>query len=295
MTADLVMNTECGQLYHGDCIPWMRSLEPESVDLLFADPPFNLGKDYGKGINDKLKDDEYLRWTYEWLDAAVDLLSPGGAIWVYNIPRWNLMIGAYLMGKEELMFRHQVAVSMKMSLPIPGKLSPAHYSLLYFTKGKPRTFTRPRTPIEVCRHCGGEIHDYGGHRNKMNPAGVNLTDIWTDLSPVRHRKDKCRAANALPEKMLERVLTISSNPGDMVLDPFGGSGTTYAVAERMHRHWLGIELGDTEPIERRLTGREAVFEMPAKGDAGKRNRSATSTPCRRAVSTDPLKQYPLIA
>lgn len=287
MSAELVLNTEYGRLYHGDCLPWMKSMEPGSVDLVFADPPFNLGKDYGKGINDKLKDEDYLNWTYEWLDAAVNLLSPGGAIWVYNIPKWNLMIGAYLMGKSELMFRHQVAVSMKMGLPIPGKLSPAHYSLLYFTKGKPRTFTRPRTPIELCRHCGGEIHDYGGHRNKMNPAGVNLTDVWTDLSPVRHRKDKRRAANALPEKMLERVLTISSDTGDTVLDPFGGSGTTYAVAERMQRKWLGIELGDTDPIERRLTGREAVFEMPAKGDARKGGKNKTAKPM--------AEQYPLIA
>lgn len=285
--ADEVLHTDLGTLYHGDCIPWMQSLEPGSVDLLFADPPFNLNKDYGKGVKDNLKDSEYLEWTYKWLDAAVPLLSEGGAIWIYNIPRWNIMIGAYLMQKPELMFRHQVAVSMKMGLPIPGKLSPAHYSLLYFTKGKPRTFTRPRTPIEVCRHCGGEIHDYGGHRNKMNPLGVNLTDVWTDLSPVRHRKDKRRAANALPEKMLERVLTISSEAGDMVLDPFGGSGTTYAVAERMERHWLGIELGDTDPIERRLTGREAIYEMPKRGDAGKGIKIQPQKPV--------AEQYPLIA
>lgn len=284
--AKQVLQTELGTLYHGDCVSWMKTLEPETVDLIFADPPFNLNKDYGKGVKDNLKDSEYLAWTYEWIDAAVPLLSPGGAIWIYNIPRWNIMIGAHLMQKPELMFRHQVAVSMKMGLPIPGKLSPAHYSLLYFTKGKPRTFTRPRTPIELCRHCGGEIHDYGGHRNKMNPLGVNLTDVWTDLSPVRHRKDKRRAANALPEKMLERVLTISSDPGDVVLDPFGGSGTTYAVAERMHRHWLGIELGDTDPIERRLTGREAVFEMPQKGDAGKR---------KPKLIQPVAEQWPLIA
>lgn len=284
---ECVLQTEYGKLYHGDCIPWMNNLEPGTVDLLFADPPFNLGKDYGKGINDSLKEEDYLQWTYKWVDAAVRLLSPGGAIWIYNIPRWNLMIGAYLMNKPELMFRHQVAVSMKMGLPIPGKLSPAHYSLLYFTKGKPRTFTRPRTPIETCRHCGGEIHDYGGHRNKMNPEGVNLTDMWTDLSPVRHRKDKHRTANALPEKLLERVITISSNPGDTVLDPFGGSGTTYAVAERMGRKWLGIELGDTDPIERRLTGREAFFVMPEKGDAGKGINRKHAVPI--------AEQYPLIA
>lgn len=265
-----VLTTQHGTLFHGDCIPWMESLEPGSVDVVFADPPFNLNKDYGKGINDKLKEQEYIDWSHKWISAAVPLLSNGGALWIYNLPRWNIMLGAYIMEKwPNLLFRHQIAVSMKTGLPIPGKLSPAHYSLLYFTNGKPRSFTRPRIPIEVCRHCGREIHDYGGHRNKMNPEGVNLTDIWTDLSPVRHKKTKWRTANALPEKLLERVLSISSQPGDTVLDPFGGSGTTYAVAERMHRKWRGIELGETDPIVRRLTGKAPEFPMPATGDAGK--------------------------
>ena len=63
----------------------------------------------------------------------------------------------------------------------------SHYSLLYFSKGKPKTFRKIRTPIEVCRHCGGEIKDYGGHRHSMNPLGVNLKDVWTDIPPVRQR------------------------------------------------------------------------------------------------------------
>lgn len=253
MSIEHKLSTSLGTLYQGDCVEWMQSLEPGCVDLLFADPPFNLKKDYGSGISDNLSEADYIAWSYRWLDLAVNLLSPGGALWIYNLPKWNIIFGAYLMQKPEMLFRHQVAVSMKMTLPIQGKLYPAHYSLLYFTKGKPKFFKRPRTPFEVCRHCGKEIHDYGGHRNKMNPEGVNLTDVWTDICPVRHRKDKVRAANALPEKMLERVLTISSQEGDLVLDPFGGSGTTYAVAEKMGRRWLGIELGDTGPIESRLS------------------------------------------
>lgn len=128
---------------------------------------------------------------------------------------------------------------------------------------------RPRVPIPVCRHCGGDIKDYGGHRKKLNPEGLNLTDVWTDIPPVRHRKTKKRGANQLSERMLERVLTISSDEGDLVFDPFGGSGTTYAVAEQMHRRWLGVELGDVEPIIARLEGRNFDVQLPNKGDAGK--------------------------
>jgi site-specific DNA-methyltransferase (adenine-specific) len=166
-------------------------------------------------------------------------------------------------------FRHWIAVDIKYSLPIPGRLYPSHYSLLYYTKGKPRVFHRPRVPVPVCRHCGGDLKDYGGHRAKLNPEGLNLTDVWADIPPVRHQSTKRRAANELSLKLLRRVLAISTEPGDVVLDPFGGSGTTYAAAEELHRHWIGIELGDCEPIIRRLRG-EAANVLPKNlGDAAK--------------------------
>jgi site-specific DNA-methyltransferase (adenine-specific) len=89
---------------------------------------------------------------------------------------------------------------------------------------------------------------------------------------VRHRGTKNRQANELSEKLLERVLNIASEPGDVVFDPFGGSGTTYAVAERMHRQWTGVELGDVEPIINRLTGVGNQIELPGLGDSGKGRR-----------------------
>ena len=88
----------------------------------------------------------------------------------------------------------------------------------------------------------------------MNPNGVNLKDVWTDIPPVRHKKLKHgqRAENALSTKILERVIEISTYPGDLVLDPFGGSGTTFSVCERRHRHWIGIEIEDPKVIIERL-------------------------------------------
>jgi len=265
----------------------LATLEDESVDVVFADPPFNLGKDYGKGISDSLKDSEYLSWCAEWVKECCRIVVPGGAVWLYNLPKWNIEIGGYL-NQEEMMFRHWVSISMTTNLPIQGRLYPSHYSLLYYTKGKPRHFERPRIPIATCRHCGGDIKDYGGHRKKMNPDGVNVSDVWTDIPPVRHRKTKHRAANALSEKLLERVLTISSAEGDLVMDPFGGSGTTYAVAERMHRNWIGIELGDCQPIVARLTGAEKVDGlMPNRGDSGKGLISS-----RQATNEELDRQFP---
>ncbi|MFN7942241.1 MAG: site-specific DNA-methyltransferase [Thermoanaerobaculia bacterium] len=267
-TLDLVLETRFGSLFHGDCVTFLQSLQSSSVDLLFADPPFNLGKDYGKGVSDSLASDRYLAWCRSWLEESVRALKEGGACFVFNLPKWNLELGHHLreLGME---FRHWIAIDIKYSLPIPGRLYPSHYSLIYFTKGKPRTFSRPRIPIPTCRHCGGDIKDYGGHRKKLHPDGLNLADVWTDIPPVRHASTKRRAANELSVRLLHRVLSIASLEGDLIVDPFGGSGTTYFVAEQMKRKWLGCELGDCEPIVRRLRGEEALVARKNRGDAGK--------------------------
>jgi site-specific DNA-methyltransferase (adenine-specific) len=230
-------------------------LDSASVDAVFADPPFNLKKFYGGVGSDDRLEDRYLSWCQQWLRQCVRLLKPGGALFLYNLPKWNIPLGHFLssIGME---FRHWIAIEQKNCLPIQGRLYPSHYSMLYYTRGKPARFNRIRTPIETCRHCGGEVRDYGGHRGAMNPKGVNLKDVWTDIPPVRHRKFKSekRAANALSTKILDRVVELSTYPGDTVLDPFGGSGTTYAVCEDRHRHWIGVELESTQAIVDRLNG-----------------------------------------
>jgi site-specific DNA-methyltransferase (adenine-specific) len=146
-------------------------------------------------------------------------------------------------------------------MPIKGRLYPSHYALLYFTKGKPQVFREIRTSLERCRHCEGLIKDYGGYLKDMHPDGVNLTDIWTDIAPGRHKKFRLsgRKANVLSTKLLDRVVEMSTRPGDLVLDPFGGGGTTYSVRERKKRRWLGIEIESTDVIIERLTGTDIHF------------------------------------
>ena len=243
-----------GLLFEGDCLDYLPKFKANLVDTVFADPPFNLGKTYGARTDDSRADAEYVEWCQTWLRECARVLAPGGALFVYNLPKWSILLGAYLMQLPGMQFRHSIAIEIKSCPPIPGRLYPAHYSLLYFTKGKPKTFRKIRTPIETCRHCGGEIRDYGGHRGAMNPLGVNLKDVWTDIPPVRHWKFKSRKrrANALSTKVLDRVVEVTTRPGDLVLDPFGGSGTTYAVCERRNRRWVGIELDHCDEIIERL-------------------------------------------
>ena len=245
--------TALGTLFAADCMDILPLIKDEVVDTVFADPPFNLGKEYGERTQDNKSDEEYLAWCEAWISECIRVLKPGGAFFLYNLPRWNVLLGAYL-SRQGMDLRHWIAVELNACLPIPGRLYPSHYSLLYYTKGKPKTFRRIRTPIQRCRHCGGEVKDYGGHRDAMNPKGVNLKDIWTDIPPVRHWKfkSKNRRANALSTKILNRVVEMSTLPGELVLDPFGGSGTTFVVCEEKKRHWIGIEIDFAQEIVDRL-------------------------------------------
>jgi site-specific DNA-methyltransferase (adenine-specific) len=250
-----VFTTELGALFKGDCLKLLPLIKDECADLVFADPPFNIGKEYGHSVNDRKADHEYLDWCRAWIDECIRILKTGGSFFLYNIPKWNIQLGNYMMQKG-LHFRDWITVDIKFGLPLKGRLYPSHYSLLYYSKGRHKTFHNIRTPIKLCRHCGKEVKDYGGHRGAMNPKGVNLTDVWDDIPPVRHWKFKTkkRKANALSTKLLNRVIHMSTDPGDVVVDPFGGSGTTYAVCERMRRKWLGMDMESVDVIIERLEG-----------------------------------------
>lgn len=299
-----VFETAHGQLFQGDCLPFLRNLPDTSVDMIFADPPFNLGKDYGENISDRMQRDTYLQWSRSWLDQCIRILKPGASLFVFNLPMWLIEYGAFL-NEREMSFRHWIACRMPKAFPRGRKLSPAHYGLLYYTKGEPATFNKIYIPIPTCRHCGKEVRDYGGHRNKLNEKGLNLMDVfehaeeiwapateddhdhtqvwaeaedlWDDIPPVRHGKYKTRTANELAPIMLERLIALSTNQGDLVLDPFGGSGTTYYAAEKLHRRWLGIEIGDLQGAIRRMEdyqqGHDSEWES-ARGKGTQRRRGA---------------------
>jgi len=247
-----IFTNKLGKLYNADCLKVLSILKNDSIDLIFADPPFNLGKKYSSLINDKKTNDEYLSWTYEWLSLCIKKLKNGGSLFIYNIPKWNIYIANFLINKK-IRFNNWIAIDFKVSMPIRNRLYPAHYSLLYFSKGKPNTFNRPKIPIQLCRHCKKPIKDYGGYKKIINAnGGLNLSDVWYDITPVRHINKKNHNANELPEILLERIFQISTKTNDLIMDPFGGSGTSYVVAQKMQRKWIGIEIGNCEPIINRI-------------------------------------------
>ncbi|AGF80114.1 DNA modification methylase (plasmid) [Desulfocapsa sulfexigens DSM 10523] len=247
-----VFETNLGKLYHGNCIEVLMQMPSNSVDMVFADPPFNLNKLYPSNINDDLKAEQYLDWCEDWIDECVRVLKFGGAFLLWNLPKWNSALSNFL--NDRLTFRHWIATDIKYRLPIKGRLYPAHYSLLYYINGdKPKTFHPDRLPMQVCPKCSGDLKDYGGYKAKMNPAGVNMSDIWIDIPPVRHNKYKRReGANELSLKLLDRIVEMSTDEGDIVFDPFGGSGTTYMASELKKRKWIGCEIGPVDDIVNRF-------------------------------------------
>src|SRR5436305_10075316 len=245
------LTTTYGILYQADCLDLLAAIRSESIDTIFADPPFNLQKEYKNGFQDQWRDADYLEWAFRWIDDCCRVLVPGGALFIYVLPRWAYHFAAHLDGPME--FRHWIALSMKGTFPRGQKLYPAHYALLYFTKGKPRVFNRVRVPIPACRHCGGDLKDYGGHRKYLNPEGLNQTDFWEDTLPNRHRSSKARpGVNELKPMIPARAVEISSGPEDIILDPFGGGGSTFQEAQRLGRYWIGSDIGHCDAIEQRF-------------------------------------------
>ncbi len=251
-----VYQTPNGRLFQGDCLSLLKQTDDEVFDLIFADPPFNLNKIYRSEMDDNLSTLEYIQWTESWLEECIRTLKKGGSLFLWNIPKWNTYFSEYL--NQRLLFRNWIATDIKFSLPIQGRLYPSHYSLLYYVKGeKPNTFHPDRLAMETCPKCYGDMKDYGGYKDKMNPRGVNLTDVWYDIPPVRHSKNKGRKdANELSIKLLDRIIEMASNPGDLIFDPFGGSGTSYIVSEIKERKWMGIELGPIDDIITRFENLE---------------------------------------
>jgi len=246
-------STDLGAVYNTDCLNLFAALREDSIDAVFADPPFNLGKDYGNGSqSDDLETDQYLEWCSRWIAECVRVVKPGGSVFIYSLPQWAYHFAADLESCG-MLFRHWIAISMKGTFPRGRKLYPAHYALLYFTKGVPKTFNRVRLPIPQCRHCGKDIKDYGGHRKYLNPLGLNLTDFWEDTAPARHHKFKARwHINELKPVIPGRCIEISTNPGETILDPFAGGGSSFEAAQRANRHWIGTEIVDCEPIRGRF-------------------------------------------
>ena len=225
----------------GDCLKSLKKIPDDSVDVCFADPPFNLKKKYGKH-DDAMALDEYLTWCEQWIRELVRVTKPTGSIFLHNIPKWLTHYATILNRLAQ--FRHWIAWDA-MSTPLGKTLMPAHYGILFYTKAvKGFKFYEIRTPHKRCRLCKGFLKDYGGKKDMMHAFGQLVSDAWTDIHRIKHNKRRDEHPCQLPIHLLERVILMSSDVGDVVLDPFLGTGTTAIAAKQLGRHYIGLELDE---------------------------------------------------
>lgn len=223
----------------GDCINVLKEIDDNFVDIVFADPPFNLKKDYDNFV-DANEEQSYLNWCFQWIKECIRVLKPNGTILLHNIPKWLIEYGSFL-NKENMYFKHWIAWD-SMGSPLGKTLLPAHYGILYYTKSKKDfKFYDLRIPHKRCSKCKEVIKDYGGKKNQMHPFGTILSDVWTDIHRIRHSKRRDEHPCQLPEPLLERLILICSDENDIILDPFIGSGTTALAAKRLNRKYIGID------------------------------------------------------
>jgi site-specific DNA-methyltransferase (adenine-specific) len=252
---------ERGVLFRADCLDLLANIRQGTVDLVFADPPFNLGKRYeDPEISDQLHQEAYRGWCRSWMLEAIRVLKPGGALFVYHWPKWLMDFGSWLNGVADVEFRSWIALKMKSGFPIPKRLHPAHYGLLYFTKGgaKPK-FNVVRVKSPTCRKCGQLHRDYGGYRDKYRKyedeegiPWIQISDFWEDTRPAIHDKAREQQINELPVHIPERAILMATNPGDIVLDCFAGAGSTIHAAQRTGRYWIAGDIGESQAALRRI-------------------------------------------
>jgi DNA modification methylase len=277
------------RLHRAPCLDVLRRIPSASVDLAFADPPFNLTKSY-LGYTDDLAERDYLGWCKRWLVEYERVLKPGGALFILNLPKWAAGLADFLLRSHNLYLQNWIVWN---ALPEPkGVLMPAHYALLYFTKGeRPARFNYcsmeqgwqpfdeavfPPDRADVCqrRACVRR------RRASSQTWRGELTDIWYDIHrerrPIKTTDAEKVHPCATPERLLDRIIRLTTNAGDVVLDAFAGTGTSALVAARLNRRFIAIEQADEylNVADRRLQEKRSSWQRVTRtgkrGGASKR-------------------------
>lgn len=227
------------EIVRGDCLELFKTLQDESIDMAFADPPFNLKKSYNK-YKDSLALQEYVSWCELWIAEMVRVTKPTGSIFLHNIPKWLTYYTDILNKIAD--FRHWISWDAP-SAPMGKTLQPSHYGILFYAKNSQSLkFYEVRSPHKRDRKSKYLSKDYGGKKALLHPFGPLLSDVWTDIHRIRHNKYRDEHPCQLPIHLMERIILMATDEGDIVLDPFTGTGTTAVAAQRLGRRFIGFEL-----------------------------------------------------
>lgn len=231
------------QIIHSDAIFALNNdIQDESIDLIFADPPYNIGKNFA-GCKDKwATDDDYLNWCYEWLNLCIRKLKPTGALYV--------MTSTQFMPYFDIFLRKRMTILSRLiwSYDSSGVQAKRYFGsmyepILFCVKDKNNyTFNAEDIMVEAKTGAKRKLIDY--RKNPPQPYNSEKVpgNVW-DFARVRYRMDEYENhPTQKPIALLDRIVKASSNVGDIVLDPFSGTFTTSYVAKKLGRKSIGIEL-----------------------------------------------------
>jgi len=228
---------EKNKIYLGDCIKIMKTLPDKSIDLVFADPPFNIGIKYDVH-NDNMPYNEYYEWSKKWIKETHRLLKSNGTIYIAIGDEFAAEINVILK-KTGFYFRNWIIWYYTFGQNQRKKFNRAHTHLLYFTKNKDEfTFNDKDIRIPSARQL---IYK----DKRANPIGKIPDDVWQFSRVCGTFKE--RIGNhpcQMPEDLLELIIKTSSKEGDLILDPFSGTGTTATVAKKLKRNFLTMEISE---------------------------------------------------
>jgi len=232
----------------GDCIEVLSKVRKPFADLIFADPPFNIGYKYDK-YNDKVKSKNYIAWTKDWMTICKNVLKPHGSFYIAIGDEYaaNVKVIADELG---LFMRNWLIWHYTFGQQMKKKFARSHTHIFYFVRDKNHfTFNdhAVRTPSD---------RQLLYNDKRANPAGKMPDDVWDEYSRVcgTFRERTGWHPCQMPESLLKRIIAVSSNAGDCVLDPFSGSGTTAVTAAQSGRNYVGVEISKTyvEKAKKRL-------------------------------------------
>ncbi len=230
------------RIVEGDCLVRMARLPGQCAGLIIADPPYNLNKDFG-AWKEKENRDRWLPWCKKWLTECERLLSPGGNIFVYGIHHHICWLQCF-MYELGLSYRRQVIWYYENGFAGYTKSLAAHYEpVLWFSKGNDYTYHQIREPYKSLERLRYKITK-NGKRWSPHPKGRLAGDVWRfpTLAGRRFRDEKVDHPTQKPLSLSRRLVEHFSNPGDLVLVPFAGSGTECLAAAMCGRAYLGFEL-----------------------------------------------------
>jgi site-specific DNA-methyltransferase (adenine-specific) len=222
-------------VHHGDCVAGLAGLERGSVDLIFADPPYNIGIDYGSGQKADRRDD-YDLWCGKWIYWCYRALKPHGSLWIISGQEHGADIDIAIQ-RTGMTMRNRITWHETFGVQCQRKFARTSRPIYYAVKDAKRfTFNAAAVTVPSARQT-----KYGDKR--AAPGGKIMGDVWQINRVCGTFRERVKGVpTQLPEELVERIIRVSSNESDTVLDPFAGSGTTLAVAARLGRHAIGCEL-----------------------------------------------------